>query len=391
MPTLGPLRLSTGLFTLLKIALRYTFNMKGTLKVVVSFAVLGIALGVFSLITVNTVMNGFRSELIASLISSSGAIVVLGKGGKIENYEAATSRIKQLPEVKAIKAVTSRWVLADFNNQASCWPLKALQESSMQKNELAISNSFASTLQCKIGDKVCLTDLNMLLFGRRASKSFKVVKIEQGSDESLSCALAGASLFGANAISYLSVSVLKPENVEETSKALLKLLPANCYVRTWKDLNPQLLDALAIEKVSMLTILTLIVIVGSLNCLSTIVMLVESKKKEIAVLKTVGASTKGILTIFLLSGFFIALVATAIGSTLASLLICNAENIKVLLSKTSRLATLKYFLDRLPLGIDWSETFIIIGASVIISLLATLYPAYKAAKSEPVKVLNANG
>lgn len=390
MPALATLKPSVRILTVLKIALRYTFSMKGTLKVIVSFAVSGIALGVFSLITVNTVMNGFRSELIANLISSSGAILVVTEKGKIENYEAIKFKIAQLPEVKDVKAVASHWVLAEFNNKASCWPLKAIQTNDMKENELVISQSFASSASCRVEDKVRLTDLNMLLFGRRASKEFKVAKVEQSSDESLTCSMESASLFGGSSISYLSVSVLNPAKVEDTSKALIRLLPKSCRLRTWKELSPQLLDALAIEKVSMLTILALIVVVGSLNCLSTIVMLVESKKKEIAILKTIGVSTGEILITFLFSGLLIGLIATAIGSALACLLICNAENMKLLLSKTSKLPALKYFLDRLPLGIDWSETSIIVCTSIFISLLATVYPAYKAAKSEPVKILNAN-
>lgn len=379
-----------------KIALRYTFGLrsKGMFRVVAAFAVLGIMLGVFSLIVVNAVMNGFRSELISNLISSSGEALVLSKTSQLKSYHQIKAKLEALKQVKSVRPIISCWVLAEFKDKTSCWGLKASHGGATRKEGLTVSEGFLGSLGCKVGDQVHLTDLNSLLRGRPSIKRFKVEKVakDTGFDEHLTCSIEAAASFAKapEAASYLSISTLNPQKIDSTAQEISKLLPKGYYVRTWKDLNPQLLNALSIEKASMLTILSLIVVVGALNCLSTLVMLVESKKREIAILKTIGASTGEILMVFLLSGLLIGTISTAIGSGLACLLLCKASTIKAFLLNFPKLRPIEYFLDRLPLGVNWSETLIISAASIAISLLATLYPAYKAAKTEPVKILNAS-
>jgi len=192
-------------------------------------------------------------------------------------------------------------------------------------------------------------------------------------------------------ISYFEIVTVDPDRVEDFAKCLesQKLLPKSS-IGTWKHSNPDLLKALEIENVSMFIILSLIVLVAVSNALASLVMTVREKVCEIAILRTIGATKGEILLIFVCNGLAIGMIGIVSGSILAFLLIFNVPLIKRLLSYGSGIGlfdVLWYFFDKMPISINFVEVSFVICFSSVLSFLATLYPAYKAASIDPAYLL----
>lgn len=379
-----------------KLALRYTFCSKGggPFKAAILFALFGVALGVFLLILVASVMRGFRSELISSLISSSGEIVVSNLQGDIRDYTKLCSTISSLPEVKNAEPVISCWTLAQCGGRASCLPLTSSESDSIPEGSALISRYLSRTLKCKEGDKLILNDLTLMLKGLSRPRVLKVTGIlpKSSLDKHIVCSLKSAALIASkrHSISSIAISTWNPEEVDVVGAKITSLLPKGYYVSNWKEVHPEIINALEIERMAMFTILSMIIIVGALNCFSVFVMLVESKKREIAILKVMGLSSLEVILVFLSAGFLLGTSAALIGSIFACSLLANAERIKLMASKHHLLKPLEYFLHKLPLSIHWNEVLYVAAFSIIIALAATLYPAYKALKAEPASILNSN-
>lgn len=193
-----------------------------------------------------------------------------------------------------------------------------------------------------------------------------------------------------NSVTYLELYSTHPYSPEKLAKSLQDGLEEEYSVRTWLQNFSSFMDALYIERVAMFTILSLIVLVAAFNIISSLFMLVHDKKREIAIIRTFGASRMHVMCIFMMTGSFIGLIGTGAGVLLGVGIAANLENIQRLLEHYSGLKlfdAMVYYLEHLPVRIDYGDVGIVASISLAFSLLATIYPAYKASTFEPAQSL----
>ncbi len=386
------------------VAVRYVFSSRvdKSASIVSFLAISGIGLGVFALIIVMSVMNGFRSDLISSIVASSGELTIRAFQ-PTKQYNELLYKIQSTSFIKSIKPAVFSYGIAESETNRRYVTIKGIESLKFKlakgnldflrgSSGIAISKSLAQALNVSIGDTINLANLESLVDeGCFSLKLFTVKAIFFDSLED--SALILTSIEGANSLlqEYKGVSLFEAETIDpdrsEEFASYLKtfVLPKDYSICTWQQLNPDLLRALEVENVSMFIILSLIVLVAVSNALSSLVMTVEEKTYEIAILKTMGACRGEILLIFILKGLAIGMMGVVSGSVLAFALILNVPFIKNLLLKSEFKAFegLWYFLDKMPISINPFEVCSVIALASMLSFCATLYPAYKAASIDP--------
>jgi lipoprotein-releasing system permease protein len=392
-----------------RVSLRYLFSSRldKSTSLVSFFAVFGVGLGVFALIVVMSVMNGFRADLISSIVASSGEITIRSFR-PVSNYKQLVSQIDSLPFVKSIKPVVMCYSMAEFGMHRRYVLVKGIDTVKLKLErgsndflnnicEIAVSKNLAQSLGLNIGSKISLVNLESILQEDNfCIKEFtvKAIFFDCGDDSSLILTSldSASTLFEKNkGVSVFEVETINPDNAEKfTQHIKSKILSSDYSIGNWKQSNPDLLRALEIENVSMFIILSLIVLVAVSNAFSSLVMTVKEKVYEIAILRTIGASRLEILLIFIFNGLAIGMLGVFSGAIFAFLLILNIPFIKKVLSFGSNIGiceVLWHFFDKMPVSVNTMDILSIIVFASILSLISTLYPAYKAAKIEPATVL----
>jgi lipoprotein-releasing system permease protein len=194
----------------------------------------------------------------------------------------------------------------------------------------------------------------------------------------------------SDAVNLIEIFTNNTSASEKISEEIEQSLAPNFRVNDWTKSNGSFFNALQVERNVMFLILTLIIVVAAFNIISSMIMLVKDKGKDIAIIRTMGASRKSVLKIFILTGSFIGFMGTFVGSVAGIAFAMNIEKIRRWLeglTGTELFAAEIYFLSKLPAQIDWSEVTAVISMAMIISLLATLYPAWRAARLDPVEAL----
>jgi lipoprotein-releasing system permease protein len=376
-------------------------------------SILGVILGVMTLIIVISVMNGFESQLRNKILGVNSDIVVLKFGDNIEKFEPLIKKIYKIKGVKgvtpfiykqamlsskgAVSGIVVRGVDFNYDQKVTIFfktiingSGKCLKSKSSQC--IIIGKELANILGIGVGDKV-----NMVSpFGRVTPMGMipKMKKFIVGGifttgmydyDSSLSYISmdSAQSFFNmGKKITGLEVKVNDIYNVKKIAKEIKVALGYPYWVRDWMEMNKNLFSALKLEQVTMFIILTLIIFVAAFNIASTLIMMVMEKNKDIAILKTIGAKSKDIMDIFIYEGMIIGVVGTFIG-TLLGLLAC------FLLKKYKFISLPKdvYYISTLPVEINMLKIIIIVFASIFICFLATIYPAWQAAKLKPSEIL----
>ena len=193
-----------------------------------------------------------------------------------------------------------------------------------------------------------------------------------------------------NSVGFIDIRLEEPDKVEEISEIIIPILPSNSKIVNWKQLNSSYVNALKTEKNVMFLILTLIILVAAFNIVSGLVMLVKEKSRDIAILRTLGAGKYMIMKIFFLSGITIGIIGTFFGALIGILFAKNISSIQSFLEKftgNNLFAAEIYFLSQLPSEIIFSDIISVICMSLFLSILATIYPSWKAAELDPVEVL----
>jgi lipoprotein-releasing system permease protein len=378
-------------------------------------AVLGVIVGVGALIVVNAVMSGFQDAIKERLLSANADVIVMKKGGGgFYKYEYAERKILELPHVTGaepflyvpVMATTGR---ADTSASASlrgCVPEKEPEVTSIPKHLIlgdwelfkrnprgaVIGIQLANSLGVTLGDKIKLISpigekTPFGIFPKTAV--YTVVGIFEVGMYQFDSSLILAHLdsvkrdFGfGDLVSGIMVKVDDLKNVKLVEKEIEKTLGSNYTAQDWISLNKSLFSALKLEKLAMFLILILIVLVASFNISSLLMVNVNSKAKDIAILKTVGAFNTFVMKIFVLQGFFIGLIGTVIGEILGISISIIGEKYKLI-----HLPPDVYYIDHLPFRLHISDCLISAVLAILISTLATVYPAYRASKTDPVKVL----
>ena len=396
------------------IAFRYLRPLRfGSLLSIISwFSFTGICIGVATLIIVMSVMNGFRIELEKRILGFNGHIYIQSYE---EYFEYDFIKELKIEGIKFIDPNISIQSLLKFNNSTKGVVIKSYIEENYRnynfikekkdnlntENSIVLGEDLANSLGIKIGDEVKIISSETVSspFGQLPkSVILKVLNFFDSGMSEYDSNFAFMSLENAQKIIGINDKVSTIEihinNLEQTDlirKFYENNISNDFVVRDWREINQTFWEVLETERTVMFLILSLIIIVAAFNVITSLFILVKNKNKEIAILKTVGLNDNSILRIFLLVGSLIGISGTIIGSTIGILITIYLENIRLALNYLFNINLFPsdfYYLDQIPTSVDISQLTFIIIFSVIVSILATIYPAVKASKLEIKNILS---
>ena len=403
-------------------ALRYVKSRRaeGFISISAWFSLIGITLGVATLIVVMSVMNGFRAELVNRILGINGHLIVYKKNEPlISNYNEI---VRQIMDVKNVVAVTPHLegqalaktkngvtgVVIRGTNWSDLAPKKLLWDSldddtfdNFKNNKnIIVGYRLGQRLNVKVGDFISLispngtqTALGTLPLSQNfvVGGFFNIGMYEYDNNFIFIPWDKAESFLSVRGMAHGIEIFLNDQNL--TSSVYLDLknkLDSNLIIIDWKKRNSSFMNALAVEKNVMFIILTLIILVAAFNIISSMIMLVQTKKSDIALMRTMGASKYLIMRIFLLTGSVIGFLGTFVGSILGLVFASNIQEIRVFITNLIGAELFSpeiYFLSKLPSKINFDEVFSVIIISIFLTLLASLFPAWKASKISPTEAL----
>jgi lipoprotein-releasing system permease protein len=404
------------------LALRYlrARRKEGFISVIAGFSFLGILLGVATLIIVMAVMNGFRKELFAKILGLDGHVIVIREDhADFPDYEKYARKLATAATVKKVVPLIESQVIASVPSQSVGAKVRGLSEEGLKALPLIANNVKAGTLdnfdsqdgialgigftrflRVNVGDTVTLITPRGVRgpFGVMPRiKAYKVTAIfEMGMSEfdrsMVFMPLAEAQRFfgKGDAVDVLDVIVDDPETVEKSVAAMKEVgIPALRFV-DWRQRNAGFFSVLQVERNMMFIILSIIVIVAAFNIISGLIMLVKDKGREIGILRTMGATQGAIMRVFLITGASIGVVGTLAGCLFAIVFCWRIDEIRhfvAWVTNTNIFDPSVYYLTRLPADLNWQTTGIIVAMALFLSVLATLYPSWRASRLDPVEAL----
>ncbi len=391
---------------------------EGFVSVIAGFSFLGIMLGVATLIIVMSVMNGFREELVGRILGLNGHLNVYGQNGPIYNYMAMVDKIENTAGVQSVRPMVEGQVLVSVNGAASGAMVRGLTGedfatkpilstgieegnlSDFKDNNVAIGAEMARRMGLRLGDSLTLLSPKGKAspFGTvprsgnyTVSIIFDVGMYEYNNGFVFMPLEAAQKFFQMeNTVNTLEIMADSPMSIERVKQDVIFAVKDDAKVYDWRDANKSFINALNVERNVMFLILTLIIIVAAFNIISSMIMLVKDKGKDIAIMRTMGASRAMMLRIFILTGMSIGVAGTMAGALLGILFATNIEGIRRFLenmTNTELFADEIYFLSKLPAIIEWEEVIVVVGMALVISIAATIYPAWRASRLDPVEAL----
>ena len=405
------------------VAARYLRARKGErfVSVIAIFSLIGIALGVATLIIVMSVMNGFREELLSRILGVNGDLAIYSAGVPLTEFDDIDARIAKLPGVLSVMPIVEGQALLTADNGGAFGGLvRGVRQEDLRKlrvvadniragslddfhgnDAVAIGVGLAQRLGLAVGGRITLLSPQgqATAFGTvPRSKAYTVVALFQvGFQEAdtsfVYLPLAAAQVYFQvrNAATQIEVMTDNPDRVSVVNREIRGVLAGRpVRVVDWTQANNSFFAAVEVERNVMFLILTLIILVAAFNVISSLIMMVKDKTRDIAVLRTIGAGSGSVLRIFLMCGAFVGVAGTTVGALLGIVFCVNIERIRHVLeglTGTNLFNPEVYFLSRLPAKLDWSEVSQVILMALIISLLATIYPCWRAARTDPVEAL----
>jgi len=392
---------------------------EGFISVIAGFSFLGIMLGVATLIIVMAVMNGFRKDLFSKIMGLNGHVIITRVNGPFEDYKDAAAKVMGVPGVKSALPLIEGQVMVSSSVQALGGLVRGIDEQGLKSLKLVADNvklgtfdgfdnqtgiamggRLANQLRVSIGDTVTLVSPRGAAtpFGTAPrSKPYVITSIfELGMSEYdrmiMFMPLAEAQKYfnKGNEVDVLEVVVDNPEHVSQYSAEIRNVLGPEMGLSDWRTRNETFFTVLEVERNVMFIILSLIVLVAALNIISGLMMLVKDKGRDIAILRTMGASKGAIMRVFLITGASIGVVGTIAGLILGVVFCWNIDGIKDFVSWVTGTTVFDpsiYYLTKLPADIDPRETAGIVAMAFALSVLATIYPSWKASKLDPVEAL----
>ncbi len=403
------------------LALRYlrARRKEGFISVIAGFSFIGIMLGVATLIIVMSVMNGFRKELFDKILGLNGHVIVRPLARPFTDFDDASRRLLDVQGVTHAIPLIEGQVLILSPATSTGAIVRGMRETDLKSLETVSSTIYFGTLDgfddgggIVIGSRLA-NALNVMVGGeitlvapRGAStpfgtaprqKRYRVAAIFEIGMSEYDSSIAFISLSDAQRFfnleaqaSVLEVMVTDPDRIETLRPALQQAAGGDMILNDWRQRNATFYNTLKIERNVMFMILTLIVLVAALNIISGMIMLVKDKGRDIAILRTMGASSGAIMRVFFVTGASIGVVGTLAGFLLGVLVCVNIESIRQFVSyltNTQLFSPDVYFLSKLPAELDWGEVAAVVIMALGLSVLATLYPSWRAARLDPVEAL----
>ncbi len=392
---------------------------EGFISIIAGFSLLGIALGVATLIIVMSVMGGFREELVKRILGLNGHLGVYGMGVPLENFDRLKGELINLEDVVEVAPLIEGQVMATANGVARGAMVHGLRREDLlarkmvaeqikegsldaygKDDGIVLGSRLAEKLGLRVGDRLTLISPqgNVTAFGTvprlrgyTLGATFEIGMYEYDSSF-IFMPLDAAQLFFRlkNKVSGLELMLTDPERVDEIRPRIVAVAGAGKRIYDWQESNASFFNAIKVERNVMFLILTLIILVAAFNIISSLIMLVKDKGQAIAILRTMGATRGMVMRIFFLCGAGVGVTGTIAGFILGLAFTLNIEAIRDLLegiSGTELFAAEIYFLSHLPVKIDWAEISGIVLMGLVLSFLATLYPAWRAARLDPVEAL----
>lgn len=391
---------------------------EGFISVIAWFSLLGIALGVATLIIVMAVMNGFRQELLSRILGLNGHLSVASSVQKFVDYDDLAGKLRAVDGVIQVAPMIEGQVMATKHGQAVGAVVRGVRPQDLKarktvadnikagtldafigNNAIAIGTRLAAKLGVTVGDKVTLISPkgNVTAFGTvprmrayTVAATFQVGMYEYDSSF-IFMTLQGAQKYFSmkGAVTNLDIYIEDPDNAPALGPTIASIARQG-RVHDWQQANASFFNAIQVERNVMFLILTLIILVAAFNVISSMIMLVKDKGRDIAILRTMGATRGMIMRIFFLAGAAVGIIGTASGLALGLWFSLNIEKIRQFiqsLTGTDLFAAEIYFLSQLPAKVDAGEVTSVVMMGLGLSFLATIYPAWRAARIDPAEAL----
>jgi lipoprotein-releasing system permease protein len=403
------------------LSLRYlrARRQEGFISIIAGFSFLGIMLGVATLIIVMAVMNGFRKELLDKILGLNGHLLVQPLESPLRDYEVVAERIAKVPGVRLATPIVEGQALASSPFNAAGVLVRGIRGADLaglssiannikqgtldgfdQGQAVVIGRRLATQLTLRAGDSVTLVAPRGAVTAMGTTPRIKVYKIaavfEIGMSEYdaafvfMPLTEAQAYFNRAGDVTAIEVYTNNPDRIATFRTLISEAAQRPIFMIDWRQRNATFFNALQVERNVMFLILTLIVLVAAFNIASSLIMLVKDKGRDIGILRTMGASQGAIMRVFLITGAAIGVIGDLVGFALGLLVCLNIESIRQFISwltNTELFSPELYFLSRLPAELDAGETTAVVVMALALSLLATLYPSWRAARLDPVEAL----
>jgi lipoprotein-releasing system permease protein len=404
------------------LARRYLLPGKGEgfIFLVASISLVAVALGVAALIIVMSVMNGFRAELFDKIVGLNGHAVVTGYDGRLTGWQQIADQAKKTPGVTSAVPLIETPLMATANGRFEGVLVRGMRVEDIRGNrtimgnvlagdmksvtpgsgKVAIGSRLADTLGAYPGSRITLWNPE----GRSTvvgtvprevtytvgavfeigvydyDKSFVLLPIQDAQE----------LLLMGDQVGMVEIQTTNPDKVQEIVGPIQRLVQGKGVITDWRQMNSALFQALEVERVAMFVVLSLIVLVAVFNILSSLIMLVRAKTRDIAILRTMGASRRGMMKVFVTVGVIIGSLGIVLGMILGAIFLFFRQDvvnaIQAVTGQNLWDPSVRFLTD-LPSKSDPVEVAAIVITALVLSFLATLYPAYKAASTDPVQVL----
>jgi len=402
------------------VAMRYlrARRKEGFISVIAGFSLLGIGLGVATLIIVMSVMNGFRAELLGRIIGINGHIGIYGPGGSLREFDPLAAAARKVPGVIMATPVLEGQVMVTAGSNASGAMVRAMRPEDLSQRKIIteklrgdlsrftgedsviVGKRLAEKMGLGIGDSITLISPkgSATAFGTvpRMRAYTIVATFEAGMYEYDSSfifmPLEAAQLYFQlpDAVTNIEIMVQNPDQVKEVRAALQDLVAGRANLYDWQQANSNFFNAVQVERNVMFLILTLIILVAAFNIISSLIMLVKDKGRDIAILRTMGATRGMIMRIFFLAGASVGTVGTLFGVLLGVSFSTHIEQIRQFLQSIigrDLFSAEIYFLTQIPARVDGGEVLQVVLMALGLSFAATIYPSWRAARLDPVEAL----